>query len=371
MTERNRDYLKQEFKDGERPSGTDFADLIDSFVNKTNDGLALDTDGNLQLARGVRLGNSIGTSAGTLRYNGSKVQFHNGTAWADIAGGAFQSVGDSTDVAFSGGKVGIGTFTTTTPINYRLEVQLGVNTAQSERVRFGHAVVSNGGDLYKNYACFSHELNSSDSNCALRQGPNGNVDINAPANTGGTTFQRISFLQGGEIVRMGISPKGNVVIGGNNDVGGAGDALLQVAGNTFINGNLRITGDAFKATAGAWQASDVRVKENIRNLELGLQHLLQVRPVRFRYNGKAGTPSGYEGVGIVGQEMEKIFPDMVRHVTTATPAELDSDDLLMYNDASLTYVLVNAVKELADKVQKLEAALSLANNAKAPVPDSQ
>ena len=32
MSERTRDFLKPEFKDGERPSGADFADLIDSFA---------------------------------------------------------------------------------------------------------------------------------------------------------------------------------------------------------------------------------------------------------------------------------------------------------------------------------------------------
>lgn len=363
MTERNRDYLKQEFKDGERPSGTDFADLIDSFVNKTNDGLALDTDGNLQLARGVRLGDSAGTAAGTLRFNGGKVQFYNGS-WVDVAsgaGGVFQPVGGSSAVAYASGNVGIGTFVA--PPTYRLEVNLGANTSEGERVRFGNAVCSNGSLAFQGYACVSHKDHASNTNYALRQGPNGNVHINAP------NGQPVSIRQNSTQIRLGVSAAGNVVVGAETDLNGAGAAVLQVAGPAFIGGNLNITGEAFKATAGAWQPSDIRVKENIRNLELGLQHLVQVRPVRFRYNGKAGTPSGYEGVGIVGQEMEKIFPDMVRYVTPTDPAELDSDDLLMYNDAALTYVLVNAVKELADKVQKLEAALALASNdASVPAP---
>ena len=98
MTQQSREYLKQEFKDGERPSGTDFADLIDSFVNKTND---VDDDGNLKLLRGVRLGDSASTDAGTLRFNGGKVQFRKSTAWVDAAsgaGGAFQPVPGSTAV---------------------------------------------------------------------------------------------------------------------------------------------------------------------------------------------------------------------------------------------------------------------------------
>ena len=36
MTERTRDFLKPEFKDGERPSGADFGDLIDSFAQQAD-----------------------------------------------------------------------------------------------------------------------------------------------------------------------------------------------------------------------------------------------------------------------------------------------------------------------------------------------
>lgn len=353
MTERNRDYLKQEFKDGERPSGTDFADLIDSFINKTNDGMSVDTDGNLSLSRGVRLGDSAGTTAGTLRFHGGVVQFHDGTTWMNVASGdsgAFQPIGGSTAVAYGAGNVGIGTFST--PPTYRLEVELGANTAESERVRFGNAVCSNGSATYQGYACYSHRNHSSNTDYALRQGPNGNVHINAPTN------QPISIRQNGNQIRMGISSTGNVVVGAEADLSGAGAALLQVAGNTYINGNITITGEAYKHTAGAWLASDVRVKENIRSYEFGLQHLVQIRPVRFRYNGKAGTPAGYEGIGVVGQEIEKIIPGMVQHVKSPNPGELDSDDMLLYNDSALTYVLVNAVKELASKVYKLETELA-------------
>lgn len=360
MTERNRDYLKQEFKDGERPSGTDFADLIDSFVNKTNDGLALDTDGNLQLARGVRLGDSAATAAGTLRFHGGKVQFYSGSAWVDVASGAsgvFQTVGGGSAVAYSSGNVGIGSPTTPFAVapTYRLEVELGSNTGEGERVRFGNAVCSNGSAAFGGYACFSHRNRSSDTDYALRQSPNGEVHINAP----GT--QPLSLRQGGTNIRLAVSTAGHVVIGAPTDLPGAGTALLQIAG------------EAFKmAGTSAWTIpSDARLKEDIRDLELGLQHLVQVRPVRFRYNGKAGTSSGSEGVGIIGQEMEKIFPDMVQHVKNPNPGELNDDDMLVYNASALTYVLVNAVKELAGKVQKLEAALALASNdASISAPDS-
>lgn len=370
MTERNRDYLKQEFKDGERPSGTDFADLIDSFLNKTNDGVALDTDGNMLLARGVRLGDSAATTAGTLRFHGGAVQYHDGSAWVNVAsggGGVFQQVSGSTNIAYSAGNVGIGSPFATTAPTYRLEVDFEqTEPPEDKRVRFGYTACGNGLAAFQGYAYVSHRDHFSNTDYALRQGPNGNVHINAPTN------QAISFRQNGNQVRFGVSATGHVVVGGESDLRGAGSAMLQVAGNTYVNGNLTITGEAFKNTGGTWRASDVRVKENIRDLDLGLQHLTQVRPVRFRYNGKAGTPVGYEGIGVVGQEMENIFPDMVQHIKDPNSAELDGGDLLVYNDSALIYVLVNAVKELASKVHKLEAELTEARSqARSKTSDTQ
>src|SRR6516164_5328161 len=119
---------------------------------------------------------------------------------------------------------------------------------------------------------------------------------------------------------------------------------------------LQVVGDAFKNTgSGSWLIpSDARLKEDVRELEAGLAQLRRVRPVRFRYNGRAGTPAGQEGVGVLGQEIEKIFPEMIRQV----PGEPGLQDLRIYDGSALTFVLVNAVKEQAGKVEQLEQTLA-------------
>lgn len=351
MTERTRDFLKPEFRDGERPSGADFADLIDSFLNKASDGLALDADGNLILSRGLRLSDSTGVGAGGLRFNGGQVQFNDGINWVSISasgGGAFQPFGATNNltdaVVYSGGNVGIGS--SALPFSaaptYRLEVNLGPNTATTEQVRFGNAVCSNGTAAFAGYAVFAHQNHASNTNYALRQGPSGNVHIN------GATGQPVSIRQNGNQVRLGISAAGNVVVGGEADLASAGTAVLQVAG------------EAFKSTgSGSWLVtSDARVKEDVRELEAGLAQLRRVRPVRFRYNGRAGTPVGVAGVGVLGQEIEKIFPEMIRRVPGGLTGEPDQEDLRIYDGSALTFVLVNAVKELAGRVEQLERALA-------------
>ncbi|MGK7908802.1 MAG: tail fiber domain-containing protein [Synechococcus sp.] len=370
MSTRNRTSLKEEFKDGERPSGRDFADLIDSFLNIQEDGLSVDpVEQDLLLPRGLQLGNSERvTAAGTLRFTGTQVQYSNGSAWVSLAsgsGGAFQSVGDSDAVAYDRGNVGIGSgFTAAEPPTYRLEVPLGRNTGTEEQVRFGNAVCSNGQGAFQNYAYFAHRGHATNTAYGFRQGENGNVHLNAPAD------QPLSIRQNGNSVRLGITAvDGHVVVGSETDLGDeisrALDPEFQVRGSAFVSdtlgvrNDLLVAGDAQKPGGGVWsELSDIRVKEDIRDLDVGLDELMQVRPVRFRYNGKAGTPKGKESIGIIGQEIETIFPEMVRPLPNADGIASDDEPLRIYNGSALTYVLVNAVKELTGRVAELEGTIA-------------
>ena len=354
MTERTRDFLKPEFRDGERPSGTDFGDLIDSFVNKATDGVAFDADGNLVLSRGVRLGNSAGTVAGGLRFNSNQLQVFTGGAWVNVAsggGGAFgpPPTDPTAEAVAHNGNVGIGTFAGAP--TFRLEVPLGPNTGVVEQVRFGNVVCANGSGAFGGAAAFSHQSHASNTNFALRQAATGSVHINAP------TGQVVAIRQGGTTIRLGVSSNGNVVVGSESDLAGApAGAILQVAGGAFKNDG-----------SASWAfTSDARVKEDVRDLELGLSELRQVRPVRFRYNGRAGTPAGQVAVGVLGQEIETIFPETIRRVTPGVSDDPGLDDLRVFDPSALTYALINAVKELAARVEHLEQALAAAMPATSP-----
>src|SRR6266481_5110329 len=138
--------------------------------------------------------------------------------------GAFQPLGPGGAVAYAGGNVGIGGFSAANPPTYSLQVNLGANTTQTQQVRFGNAVCCNGGaGAFAGHAVFSHSSHASDTNYALRQSPNGDVDLNAAAGRG------VSIRQNGDTVRLGITAGGNVVVGSEADLVGAGTAVLQVA----------------------------------------------------------------------------------------------------------------------------------------------
>ena len=349
MSERTRDFLKPQFRDGERPSGTDFADLIDSFVNKQTDNVAFDADGNMQLTRGVRLGDSAGTAEGGLRFNSNQLQVFTGGAWVNVSGGGggaqFQAAPSTAQTAVvRDSNVGIGNFPAAP--QFKLEVQLDANNGPGTEVRFGNVVCGNGAGLaFQNSAVIGHQQQVTaanvNTNFALRQTAGGAVHLNAPTN------QVVAIRQGGVSARLGISANGNVIVGGETELAGApANAVFQVSG------------DAFKSTpGGVWAPSDGRAKEDVHDLELGLAELRQVRPVRYRYNGRAGTPLGRAGIGVIGQEIEAVVPETIQRVSVADEG---LDDLRVFDPSALTYVLINAVKELAAKVEHLERALAAA-----------
>ncbi|MFO1418201.1 MAG: tail fiber domain-containing protein [Methylotetracoccus sp.] len=337
-----RTVLSSKFQNGDRPNETDFSDLIDSCLNKASDGLTIDSDLNLVLTRGLRLGNSAGTSAGGLRFNAGQVQFHDGTNWLPVGGnaGAFTTIGATTAVAYGGGNVGVGTFPAAAPPTYRLEVNLAPNTSTAEQVRFGNAVVSSGTGAFQGYAYFAHRDNNSSTNYALRQSPQGATHINA------ADGQVVSLRQNGN-VRMALSTTGQVIVASESNLTGSANQPLQVNGGAFKNDG-----------SGTWAfTSDARVKEDVRDLEVGLQHLRRMRPVRYRYNGRAGTCAGLPGIGILGQEIEQVLPETIERAPVGVATDDGIEELRIFNPSALTFVLINAVKELADRVEKLEQQL--------------
>lgn len=350
MAERNRVDLKNEFRDGERPTGADFADFIDSFLNKQDDLVTIDPNGNVDIPAGLNLKDTANGVVGSLRFNGGQVQVFDGVNWNNISGGggggAFTPVGAGPHVAFAGGNVGIGNFAV--PPTFKLEVELGNNSAPDQRVKFGNAVLANGQGAFQTSAQFAHQSHAdNNTNFALRQGPLGDVNLNAP------TGQSLILSHNRTQANLFIASDGTVVIASNQ-------VLAQLAGSIF-----QVNGNAGKLQGGATWAvpSDVRLKQDVQPFEDGLDKLMEVKPVKFKYDGRLQTNSEAEEVGVIGQDMEKIFPYMISYadVPNDTIDQLP-DDLRMYNSNALTYVMVNAIQELAGRVMDLEKQMRANEN---------
>jgi hypothetical protein len=103
--------------------------------------------------------------------------------------------------------------------------------------------------------------------------------------------------------------------------------------------------------------SDSRLKKDIEPFTDGLDLVRKINPIWFRYNGLNGITDTSRFAGIIAQEIQKIAPYMIG---TTKSADREGESYLSYDANSMTYILINAVKEqqsLIDSLQKENAAL--------------
>jgi hypothetical protein len=105
--------------------------------------------------------------------------------------------------------------------------------------------------------------------------------------------------------------------------------------------------------------SDRRLKDDITPWQKGLAEVLELNPVSFKWNGKAGTVADKKPrFGFVGDEVAKVLPEFVGKLAgledAPDGADVDTIDIL-----AMAPLLVNAVKELAAENEDLKKRLEL------------
>jgi len=116
---------------------------------------------------------------------------------------------------------------------------------------------------------------------------------------------------------------------------------------------------AFKPGGGQWvNLSDRRVKKDIEDFVPGLAQLQRVEPREFEFNGlvEPSLDDGQKHIGVVAQEIREIFPSMVHEDSGIA---LGDSSALIVDASDLTFVLVNAVKEQAQAIDRLQAKTDL------------
>ncbi len=161
------------------------------------------------------------------------------------------------------------------------------------------------------------------------------------AGTGTGTTPYLDFAETNEVdfsTRL-ISQGGILNVNG----AGTGGVLLQV------NGGLRATTYA--------NISDARFKTSIRPIGGALASVLALRGVRYEWNAlgiQHGGTAGVPQVGVLAQEVEKIYPELV---------STDKDGYKAVNYAQLTPVLIEALKEQQAQLEALRAEAAAAQAA--------
>jgi hypothetical protein len=145
---------------------------------------------------------------------------------------------------------------------------------------------------------------------------------------------------------------------------GAGVEILSVGlasmrvgiGTTTPDQLLSVNGNASKVGGGSWATySDRRLKQDITSFNDGLSVLTKIKPVTFRYNGKLGYPTDQTYVGVIAQEIQAVAPYTVDSFRAKlNPDDATETDILRFDPNALTYIAINAIKELNAKLKELE-----------------
>ena len=202
-----------------------------------------------------------------------------------------------------------------------------------------------------------------------------NVIIGRSAGDSLTTGSNNTILgmQAGDDVTVGGQ---NVIIGKLNNGGGTGSSYRTIIGYA-LDGNTddatllgRGTTDSqLVHGATSWTApSDVRLKEEIEDEQIGLDFINELRPVTFRWKKAKDVPqemkvhedseqrvmNGKYNHGFIAQEVKAAIDKYDFKDGFDLWSEDDNDGRQRVGEASLIPMLVKAIQELSQEVKQLK-----------------
>jgi hypothetical protein len=328
------------------------------------------------------------TDSGSTRKNGFQLTAYSDSAGGNIENGGLIFTGRKADVdteyarITSGGDVGIGTASPAA----KLEVVAGTGAQLIGTFRTGDATAAN------NSGCGFEGVSSATAGSRAARmwldadganfaggdyfyinkvGNSGDVNLIQQSNAS-MTFQ----TSGAERAR--IDSSGNLLVGTTTALGNGfafqpngsdtNVPLLSVNGNSSSNtlASFRLWstslsqnqfyvgygGTIYARSTSITGLSDISEKENIRDLETGINTVLALQPRRFDWkNG-----SGENVAGFIAQEVQSVLPDLVESYKVS-----EDETKLGLKMGDMIPTLVKAIQEQQALIQSLKARLDAAN----------
>jgi hypothetical protein len=198
-------------------------------------------------------------------------------------------------------------------------------------------------------------------------------------NSAASTAPFIAKINGTEAAR--IDSSGNLLVGktavSQTTVGFQVNATTGSASFGAVNSciasasNSTSTYEVYSTGAGAYRfyvgmagtlfatsttisgISDQRLKENVRDLDDGLEKVLALKPRKFDWKEGKGK-NIKDDRGFIAQEYETVFPDMIEEWKDAPP---EGEDPYKAVNANLIPTLVKAIQEQQAMIEELKAEL--------------
>jgi hypothetical protein len=178
----------------------------------------------------------------------------------------------------------------------------------------------------------------------------------------------------GETERMRIDSSGNLLVGTTSSAQDANNGTKILAGGnvSVVNSGANDGFDYYNSSVGAYRfyvqasgqiaatftsisaISDIRFKENVRDLDVGLNAIMSLKP--RLYDWKEGKGANIKNArGFIAQEFEEVFPDLIDEWKDPAP---EGEEPYKSVRQDLIPVLVKAIQEQQALIESLTARIT-------------
>ena len=176
--------------------------------------------------------------------------------------------------------------------------------------------------------------------------------------SGGLSIGRTSTGQGGttgvSIEVTSANGAGNVWIANSGTTSSQNPLTVYSTGASAYRFYIGMQGQVYATNTTITAISDQRLKENIVDLDVGLNSIMALKPRKFDW--KEGKGKDIKGDrGFIAQEFEAVFPDMIEEWLDPAP---EGEDPYKSVRADLIPVLVKAIQEQQSLIQSLTDRLT-------------
>ncbi len=148
-----------------------------------------------------------------------------------------------------------------------------------------------------------------------------------------------------------VTNSNTLVLGCIAGTNGCTNSVSVGIGTTTPDSLLTVNGTADKPGGGSWGTySDGRLKTVNGSFASGLDQVMQLRPIRYRYkpdNGM-GIRDADEHIGVVAQEVQRVIPEAVTE---------NGRGYLLVNNDPIIWSMVNAIKEQQREIEQQQKLL--------------
>lgn len=237
------------------------------------------------------------------------------------------------------GNLGVGT---TSPTN-KLVVQgssANLELSNTEETEAG-IIFNDSGDTVNQQASIMYDSNGFDNNLYIRNGGaqailiDDDNDVTIGALFNNATFGKLTIT--GDSYQLALAKSDEQFENWAFSINGSN--------NLELRNDFSLKGTFSSATGAYTQASDRRLKTNIKALEPILDRVMRLEPSRYVYKN---NPNTIESIGFIAQDVKQLFPEFVS-------VSSDAEGLHTLDYAGMSVLAIKAIQEFKNEIDTLKA----------------